>query len=108
MASFGVISNIFSTLHSELESKNSASVSDCMTVTLLKFNEMPEKTARLLKKLGKTLGQFDLNGQVHMLISLRQEADGMLKTCEEGHRIRSRSCKTIALCIGAAIVVLLL
>ena len=107
-ATNGVTSRLFHDLCVELESCAVSKVLGCMEEVLRKNPDVSEMMSRLWLNLGKTMGLFDLEGQAHMLASLRREAEGLLRTCEEGHLMKSRSYKTIALCAGAAIVVLLL
>ena len=107
-ATSGVVSRSFSLLAQELESNFSPDVSGCVAAVLSRCKDLPETTSGLFFNLGQRMGLFDLDGQVHTLNSLRQECMRVLKTCEEGLEVRSRSCKTIALCAGAAIVILLI
>ena len=104
----GAVSRLFHTLAGELESSESPDVTDGMKKALSRCKELPIMTYQLLERLGQRLGLFDLDGQVRTLDAVRQEAMQMLNACKEGHEVRSRSCKTIAVCAGAAIVILLI
>ena len=104
----GKINKLFQMLSRELESQISPNVSMCMASALCSCREFSPRVKQLLEELGKKLGIFDLEGQLSMLRSLRKEAQHALKLCQEGYEIRSRSYKTIAICAGAAIVILLI
>ena len=104
----GVVSEIFAALGEILELQTSSSVSACMDIVLQKHQIYSEKVTALFRNLGQRLGIFDLDGQIDVLSTLRLEGKGLLKSCQDGHSTRSRSYKTIALCAGAAIVILMI
>lgn len=104
----GVVSSIFSSLGKGLKLEASANVSACMASALSKYQMYSDKLTALFENLGHRLGIFDLEGQIEVLSSLRMEGKGLLQSCLNGHTTRSRSCKTIALCAGAAIVILMI
>lgn len=104
----GSVSKLFYQLSRELESQISPNVSICMASAVNSIKEITPQIAFLSEELGDRLGIFDLDGQVRVLQSIRHEAQSALEKCEKGHEVRSRSCKTIAVCAGAAIVILLI
>jgi len=104
----GTVSKLFELLCSELEAQISPNVSVCMSSALYKCRDVPGKIVVLWESMTERLGIFDLDGQIRVLSSLREEAKNMLKLCKQGHDARSRSYKTIAVCAGAAIVILLI
>ena len=103
----GQVSKIFSLLGSELESQIAPNVSYCISAILRNF-DIPREVKVLFEKLGDRLGSFDLDGQLRLLETLQKEATGKLKAYQEGYDARHRCYKTIALCAGAAIVILLI
>jgi len=107
-ATKGIINRWLSLCAKELENGASPSVRSCVNTSLERYRDMPPKTRQLIEALGQKMGHFDVDGQAQMLLSLRREAEQQLKLCEEGHVVRSRSCKTLAICAGAAIVILLI
>lgn len=107
-ATKGTVSRLFRLLSHELEASQSLDVTVGMKAALSHCQDLPTKTFRLAESLGQRLGVFDLDGQVRILETVRQEAVLTLNACEEGHDARSRSCRTIAVCAGAAIVILLI
>lgn len=108
MVTKGPVSRIFESLGKMLELQVSARVSACMTATLKKHHMIPDNIMKLFEDLGDRLGVFDLDGQLRALSSLRKEAEDLLIRCREGQENRIRSYKTISLCAGAAIIILLI
>lgn len=104
----GSVSKLFQILGTELDAQISPNVSMCMAAALTKCRDLPSKIRQLCENLGDRLGVFDLDGQVRVLSSLREESQQALMLCSKGYDARSRSCKTIAVCAGAAIVILLI
>lgn len=104
----GCVSRLFSMFANELQQQNSPSVSECMQSVLEKCADLPDEILLLSQNLGERLGVFDVDGQTRMLSSLRMEAQQILNICENKHSTKSRSCKTIAACVGAVIVILLI
>ena len=67
---------------------------------------MPEAAKRNLLLLGKTLGRFDLTGQLSGIESViqlcRRDLDGLLSNQD----VRLRSYRTLGICAGIALVIL--
>lgn len=104
----GVVSKIFDSLGKSLSLQNAPNVSKCMTSVLENYSYISPKLTSLFNDLGKRLGIFDLDGQVCALSSIHDDGKNILRICSQGHTGRSRSYKTIAVCAGAAIVILLI
>lgn len=104
----GGIRNIFWKLKGELESQISPDACGCMASVLAQCKDLPEKALDILSDLGKSLGEFDLDGQVNGI-------DGAILACKkeleelESDRVqRLRSYQTLGLCAGAALAILLI
>lgn len=104
----GSISRLFHQLSMELESQISPDVYGCMKAAIHKTGDMPRKAVALCEKLGKQLGRFDLDGQVKVLSSLKEEGKVQMSASREGYAARARNYRTIAICAGAAVVILLI
>lgn len=102
----GLIREIFLDLAEELESPVSANVGSCMEKVLSMHENIPGKVRENMELLGRTLGRFDLEGQVMDLELLRQQCreDIGLLTADKTERLRSY--QTLGLCAGAALVIL--
>lgn len=65
-------------------------------------------TKRLLLVLGRTLGRFDLEGQLKGIDGISREAAAELDRLTKNQDARLRSYQTLGLCAGAALAILLL
>ena len=74
----------------------------------LSDSDLSAITARLLKALGRTLGRFDLDGQVQGIEAVRNEILTALEKLVKDQDARLRSYQTLGLCAGAALAILLL
>lgn len=102
----GVLSNLFLQLSAELEDQISPDVDRCMHAALNKVTNIPRITLEALKRLGHSLGRFDMDGQLRGLESVRQDCRRNLKQLEQNGDTRLRSYQTLGLCAGAAMVIL--
>ena len=104
----GVLQKTFLQLAIELEDQVSPDVERCMTAALNQVNDIPRLTFHGLDMLGKTLGRFDLNGQLKGLEAVRQECRRNLEHLSKNQDVRLRSYQTLGLCAGAAMAILLI
>lgn len=102
----GPLRTAFTTLAMELEDQISPDVFHCMNSAIAKVNGLPSKTAELLKVLGRTLGRFDLDGQLLGLENARHNCREVLDKLSENREVRLRSYQTLSLCAGAALAIL--
>ena len=102
----GILRTIFLTLTHELEDQISPDVERCMTATLSKIKNIPLYTLEALELLGRSLGRFDLEGQLKGLDAVRQECRRKLDELNTNRDVRLRSYQTLGLCAGAAIAIL--
>ena len=103
----GSIGKLFRTLQEELDQQIAPDAGCCMNVAVSGTN-LTSDTIRLLKDLGRTLGRFDLNGQVKGIESVRNETLLILDKLTKDQDARLRSYQTLGLCAGAALAILLL
>lgn len=101
----GKLGELFLSLKSELEAGICAEVSGCMN-GLLQTMDMPDRTEKCLKDLGKSLGRYDLEGQLQGLQAVKTQCHGFLEELEDHHTERLRSYQTLGLCAGTALVIL--
>lgn len=104
--STGVLSEIFLSLARELEDQVKPDVYRCMYAVLSMKNNVPEKTRKSLELLGRSLGRFDIDGQLRGLEGVRQSSRRSLDALSHNQDIRLRGYQTLALCAGAALVIL--
>lgn len=103
----GTVSTVFSNLTNELESQQNADVYLCMQQSICNIFCEPDVT-ELFLLLGKNLGSLDLNGQSQnideIIFLCKQKLEKMQAEKEE----RMHNCKTLSLCAGAALAILLI
>ncbi len=104
--SSGIIRNVFLSLSRALEDQLLPNVEECMKNTLSSIKDIPPKCGETLKMLGKSLGRFDIDGQVRGLESVQQECRRHIVALQENKAIRHRSYQTLGVCAGAALVIL--
>lgn len=104
----GVLRTLFLTLACELEDQISPDVFHCMNAALAKVPNLTQKTGDTLRSLGRTLGRFDLEGQVIGLENARHNCRNILEKLSENREVRLRSYQTLSLCAGAALAILFL
>lgn len=103
----GSLSKLLLALSMELESQVSPNVAACMKAAMAKSPALPEKTQKCMDELGDCLGRFDLQGQIRALERARTSCRSMIEALEENKDVRLRTYRTLGVCAGAALVILL-
>lgn len=101
----GPLREIFQELAEKLNRREVSDISGCLNGILCK-QELPKYVQRNLKQLGASLGRFDLEGQIQGLEAVRYQCRMDLEKLEENSVQRLRSYQILALCAGAALVIL--
>ena len=104
-AAGGTLREIFRELAGKLDRREAVEISGCLNGILNK-QELPRRVRRNLKQLGRSLGRFDLEGQLQGLQAVRQQCRKDLKDLSENSVQRMRNYQTLALCAGAALAIL--
>lgn len=102
----GVVGSFFRLLSQELEKQSSANISYCVDLVIGQLRDVPEAVKKGMLLLGKSLGQFDLDGQMKALESVQNECDEILTALTANRDVRLRNYQTIALCAGVAIAII--
>ena len=97
---------VFLGLAVALEDRITPDVERCMDLALGQVCQMPKLAVQVLSQLGRSLGRFDLEGQLRGLESAIRSAGDALRRFREGAEGRRRSWQTLGLCAGAAIAIL--
>lgn len=100
------ISDFCRILSAEFDSQVQPCVPDCVYAALTKCHNIPKSTESYIAKMGLTLGRFDLNGQLLELSALKKETALAISKLSAQQDTRTRNMKTLAICAGAAIVIL--
>jgi len=106
--STGTVRRILEALHRELERQIAPDAACCMDAALRSCGNLSAEMEKLFLQLGKTMGQFDLPGQLRGLAGIRRECCQVLNRITENRDSRVRSYQTLGLCAGAALAILFL
>ena len=101
------LKKLFLNLAFELEGQVAPDVKHCMESALCKSVDIPDKTQKCLELLGDSLGKFDLDGQLKALEQVKISCEEKLNQLLENANVRLRSYQTLGLCLGAALIILL-
>lgn len=102
----GGVKAVFSALAAELEAQISPDAERCMRVALGKVKDVPKLTHEAMLLLGRTLGRFDVEGQLKGLEGVRQNCRAGVDSLSQNRDVRLRSYQTLGLCAGAALAIL--
>lgn len=102
----GKIQKILSLMAEELESQISPNADRCMASALDRLGDMDPMMYQILTDLGKSLGKFDLEGQLQGFDSARAVCRENLSQLVLNKDNRIRSYQTLGLCAGAAVAIL--
>lgn len=102
------LQKVFLNLSNELENQISPDAKHCMDSVLSKTSHISEDSKYCLFLLGESLGRFDLQGQLRALESVKKECTEKLNRILDHGDVRIRSWKTLGLCTGAALIILLI
>lgn len=97
---------VFRELGNALAGNETADVASCMDAVLQKNPDLPGKLRRHLSYLGRSLGRFDLPGQIQGLKAVSAACERELSGIRNNAQIHRRSCQTLALCAAAALIIL--
>lgn len=104
----GPVRRLFQSLAKELEYQIAPDAASCMYAAVTAQPELMKSSRRICLQLGKTLGQFDLPGQLKGLEAAQHACSTGLEDMQRGRAVRLRSYQTLALCAGAALTIIFL
>lgn len=102
------VSDFCKQLSCELDAQVCPNVQSCVQAVLNKNNDIPPETKGLLEKMGTSLGKFNIAGQVLEIKCLRKEAQNKFAYLLKNQDSKTKNYKTLGLCAGAAIAILLI
>lgn len=108
LRSGGILRRLFLDLSGELDKRNAPRVEQCLRNVLDRHPSIPRRIRVALYQLGKSLGRFDLPGQLKGIEGAKNCCKRELRELERNREERLRSYRTLGLCAGAALAVLLL
>lgn len=104
----GPLKAFYVNLATELEDQISPDTERCVMAALAKVKDMPGMTGEAIMMLARTLGRFDIQGQLSGIDETRQECCRKLEELTQNKTLRLRSYQTLGLCAGAALAILLM
>lgn len=104
----GALCNILNVFAGELDHQICANAPACMVAVVEKNSTLTPHARECILQLGQSLGAFELQGQLRSLEHTRKICNGKLNQLETDKEVRLRSYKTIGLCAGAALAILLI
>lgn len=102
----GILCRFFLILATELDRNSISNADICITESLKQITDMPKDVRRCLQLLAKTIGTFDLSGQIKALEAVKSEANRLLTIANENQHNRLKCYKTLGLSAGAALVII--
>lgn len=102
----GSLGKVFAELCLEMEAQVSPDLDVCMSVVLAKATKLTALTREALSLLGRSVGRFDMEGQLKGLESVRQDCRRQLEALSFNRDARLRSYQTLSICAGAALAIL--
>ena len=103
----GQVRQLFMSLARELEQQLFPEASDCIYAVLADHRDLPPSSRIVWTKLGKSLGQMDLSGQLRDLEQLIVHCRQIQGQMSNNRDQRLRSYQTLSLCAGVAMAILL-
>lgn len=92
----------------ELDRQTQPDVHSCMRCALRSVPDLPRSVKRILMQMGRSLGRFDLPGQIKGLQALEGSCSALRRELESNKSVRVRSYQTLSLCAGIALAILFL
>lgn len=84
-----------------------ADAASCMEAVLCEEN-LPQSVTQLHRMLGQTLGDYDLSGQLGELAAVKAACEDSIDSLRRNSVQKARAYKTLGLCAGAALAIMLL
>lgn len=100
------LGDIFIRFSRELSMQNAADAASCMSAALRCHENLSGRMRKHMRHLGRSLGRFDLPGQLQGLQAIRRACETDLGILRKNRDVRLRSYQTLGLCAGMALVIL--
>ncbi len=106
--SSGVIAAVLNELAAQLDKQLCDRAEAAMEAVLDQTAKLSVRVRQNLRRLGTSLGRFDLQGQLSSLEAAAEICRQDLEAIQSHEEERVRSCRTLGLCAGAALAILLI
>ena len=104
----GNLKGILDRLSEELDAQIAPDVESCMLSALAREEDLPVSVRDTLVSLGRSMGRFDLDGQIKGLEAVRTGCRQKLAELTQNKEVRLRSYQTLGFCAGVALAILLI
>lgn len=104
----GIVSKILLRFSDELTTRRYNDPAVCMDKLLAEFSAAPNSAKKILRQFGKSVGKFDLEGQLKGLKFVKTQCMDMLSSFSKDADVRIRNYQTLGLCAGVALAILLI
>lgn len=104
----GSIGEVFQCLAQELDSQIRPDAACCMESAVACCKDLSQPCRGWLLQLGRTLGRFDVAGQLAELASVKAGCVEQMNAMLAERDVRIRNYQTLGLCAGAALAILLI
>ena len=102
----GIIKTYFLHLKNELQQQIQPDASTCAFIALNKMPQMPKSLKDTISQFARSLGEFDVEGQLLGIQAVRNEATMRLSHMTKDQAQRMKNYRTFGICAGAAIIIL--
>lgn len=104
----GVIRTFFWNLARELDAHSEPEVGGCVYRAMESSRGLSPGIRRILRQMGRSLGRYDLSGQIQGLRGVEEACALEIQRLEAERTDRLRTYETLSLCAGAALVIVLI
>jgi len=102
----GTVQEVFTNLSRELDWQIAPDAYSCMCEALSKSHTLPPRLKPYFLRLGRSLGQFDIPGQIRELEGIQTSCEQELHILSTNQSSRLRSYQTLGICIGIVLAIL--
>ena len=104
---FGCLQEIFRNFSLSLEQQTASNAESCMHKVLQQVQNVPETLHDQLLVFSKSLGAYDLDGQLMQITAVREDARLLLDKIRSEGKERIRNYQTLGICAGLGLAILL-
>lgn len=104
----GMVREIFINLYQELSEQKLPDAGSCMAAAIRKNGEIPTRIRSILSQFGYSLGRYDLEGQLQGIQTVKKRSEESLKNIQKNRDERLRSYRTLGICAGTALAIILI
>ena len=102
------LASFYDAVKENLLNQSADTVSDAMEIVCREGNSLPQSVYEMQFLLGQTLGQYDLEGQLREISSVKEICRQKLTALQDNREDKLKSYQTLGLCAGAALALMLL